>query len=220
MLKDYLLRNNLITFLWYWNPWQEANERNTKLILISLRAFLLQKGIQCRDYLVLLLICYHVYDYVFKYSNLRREKRETLGCIHWHEIASPALKRGQTGTEEILRYAVKRTWRSLGAWKRDRSDTVRGSQEKLESPGWKRELLGPYPPLTLRISPRLKLSSSSAVALKSYLAMASMLELPRNGGAGAGKEALPEASAPPAARLRPRRRPRFSHTGSPGDDPP
>ena len=37
---------------------------------------------------------------------------------------------------------------------------------------------------------------------------------------GGGKEALPEASAPPAARLRPRRRPRLSHAGRPGDDPP
>lgn len=31
--------------------------------------------------------------------------------------------------------------------------------------------------ITFRISPRLKLSSSSAVALKSYLAMASMIQL-------------------------------------------
>lgn len=41
-----------------------------------------------------------------------------------------------------------------------------------------------------------------------------------HGGAGGGKEALPEASAPAAARLPPRRRPRLSHTGRPGDDPP
>lgn len=62
-------------------------------------------------------------------------------------------------------------------------------------------LPGPYPPLTLRISPRLKLSSSSAVALKSYLAMASMLGLPRTAVRAVGRKRSPK---PP---LLPRRLP-------------
>lgn len=56
----------------------------------------------------------------------------------------------------------------------------------------KRESLIPYPPLTLSISPRLKLSSSSAVALKSYLAMASMLGLPHQAVRAVGRKHSPQ----------------------------
>lgn len=70
--------------------------------------------------------------------------------------------------------------------------TGRDPREKLTSPGRQRELPGPHPPLTLRISPRLKLSSSSAVALKSYLAMASMLGLPRTAVRALGRKRSPK----------------------------
>lgn len=193
MLKDYLLRNNLITVLWYWNPWQEAKERNTKVILISLRGFLSQKGIQCRLSCTsaYLLPCLWLSFQIFQ-SQKREMRDRVMHAWHTNKTASPALKE--------VRLRLRKSWGTLL-----KGDGVRWGQRggsgltdrkrlrrEAEKPRVKWELPSPYPPLTLRISPRLKLSSSSAVALKSYLAMASMLGLPRTAVRAVGRKRSPK----------------------------
>lgn len=96
---------------------------------------------------------------------------------------------------------MKRRWHSLGTQKRVRSDGQEETQRETEQPRGKEGTPDPSPSLTLRISPRLKLSSSSAVALKSYLAMASMLGLPRPAVRAVGRKRSPKPPLLPRRRL-------------------
>lgn len=192
MLEDYLLRNNLITALWYWNPWQQAKEKNTKLILITLRGFLSWKGIQCSDYLVLLLILLPCLPLSFQI--FQSQKKDFRFCVkHASQTVSPDLKG--------IRLGLRKSWGTL--WKGDevRWGLKRGSglmdrkrhPREAEKPRANEGVPEPLPSAYLKDIPPFEAQLVIRGGFEVVLGDGFHAGAAAHGGAGAGKEALPRS---------------------------